>query len=143
MFTGLTAKHDSSTCSFFRLIWIYRQSSDHSPARDYLDGNVIRTNGFIRLTQGEVIINQQPLPDAEDAKGGGHRGESIKAGNRRATHPDPKARLASIATDGVYIVRGINYRGDTRGQEWYMDMVCEARGADDLKKQSSLQKAQL
>ncbi len=52
-------------------------------------------------------------------------------------------RLASIATDGVYIVRGINYRGDTRGQEWYMDMVCEARGADDLKKQSSLQKAQV
>jgi len=37
----------------------------------------------------------------------------------------------------VYIVRGINYRGDTRGQEWYMDMVCEARGADDLKNQEA------
>ena len=103
----------------------------------------IRTNGLIRLTQGEVIINQQPMPAAEVAKGSGRIGESIKAGNRQAAQPDPKARLASIATDGVYIVRGINYRGDTRGQEWYMDMVCEARGADDLKKQSSLQKAQV
>ncbi|WP_186370580.1 MULTISPECIES: hypothetical protein [Enterobacteriaceae] len=46
-------------------------------------------------------------------------------------------RLASIATDGVYIVRGINYRGDTRGQEWYMDMVCEAHGADDLYSQTT------
>ncbi|GAL60536.1 hypothetical protein EV102420_43_00080 [Pseudescherichia vulneris NBRC 102420] len=61
-------------------------------------------------------------------------------GNRQATRPASKAQLASIATDGVYIVRGINYRGDTRGQEWYMDMVCEARGADDLYGQGTIQK---
>gem|GEM_PF-5935965 len=91
---------------------MHRRLSGHSPVRKYPDRNTVRTNGLIRLTQGEVIINQQPLPD-------------------------PKARLASIATDGVYIVRGINYRGDTRGQEWYMDMVCEARGADDLKTQEA------
>ncbi len=42
------------------------------------------------------------------------------------------AQPASIATDGVYIVRGIMYTGDTRGQAWYMDMMCEARGAADL-----------
>jgi len=114
-----------------------RQSSDHSLVRKYPGRNTGRTNGLIRLTQGEVIINQQPMPAAEVAKGGGHRGESIKSGNRQAALPDPKARLASIATDGVYIVRGINYRGDTRGQEWYMDMVCEARGADDLKNQEA------
>ncbi len=107
---------------------MHRQSSDHSLVRKYPGRNTGRTNGVIRLTQGEVIINQQPLPAAEVAKGSGRIGESIKSGNRRATQPDPKARLASIATDGVYIVRGINYRGDTRGQEWYMDMVCEAPG---------------
>ncbi|EPH0316512.1 hypothetical protein P3362_004558, partial [Klebsiella pneumoniae] len=39
---------------------------------------------------------------------------------------------------GVYIVRGIMYTGDTRGQAWYMDMMCEARGAQDLRTQDSL-----
>ncbi|GAL60534.1 hypothetical protein EV102420_43_00100 [Pseudescherichia vulneris NBRC 102420] len=61
--------------------------------------------------------------------------------NRQATRPASKAQLASIATDGVYIVRGINYKGDARGQEWYMDMVCEARGADDLARKSVKEKA--
>lgn len=47
---------------------------------------------------------------------------------------------ASIATDGVYIVRGIMYTGDTRGQAWYMDMMCEARGVADLYTRSALQR---
>ena len=47
---------------------------------------------------------------------------------------------ASIATDGVYIVRGIMYTGDTRGQAWYMDMICEARGAADLLSSSAQQR---
>ncbi len=48
------------------------------------------------------------------------------------------AQPASIATDGVYIVRGIMYTGDTRGQAWYMDMMCEARGAADLQSQGAM-----
>ncbi|MBS0057120.1 hypothetical protein KEM40_16990 [Yersinia sp. Marseille-Q3913] len=48
---------------------------------------------------------------------------------------------ASIATDGVYIVRGISYTGDTRGNPWYMDMMCEARGAKDLFSSSAQQRA--
>jgi len=119
---------------------MHRRLSGHSPVRKYPDRNTVRTNGLIRLTQGEVIINQQPMPAAEVVKGSGHRGESIKSGNRQAALPDPKARLASIATDGVYIVRGINYRGDTRGQEWYMDMVCEARGASENIDDSNLKR---
>ncbi|MCV5132554.1 hypothetical protein OFL98_28115, partial [Escherichia coli] len=47
---------------------------------------------------------------------------------------------ASIATDGVYIVRGIMYTGDTRGQAWYMDMMCEARGASDIPSQLAMQR---
>ncbi|TMR09479.1 hypothetical protein FGG77_24810, partial [Escherichia coli] len=42
-------------------------------------------------------------------------------------------------TDGVYILRGIMYPGDTRGQAWYIDMMSEARGAADLYTRSSLQ----
>ncbi|STQ61087.1 putative phage related protein [Pseudescherichia vulneris] len=91
----------------------------------------IRTNGLIHLNQAEVIINQQNLPAEDVAKGSGYLPVNDSNGNRQATRPASKTQLASIATDGVYIVRGINYRGDTRGQEWYMDMVCEARGSRD------------
>nr|WP_318381258.1 hypothetical protein [uncultured Enterobacter sp.] len=33
----------------------------------------------------------------------------------------------NIATDGVYLVTSIKYSGNTRGTEWYMDMICLAR----------------
>ncbi len=92
----------------------------------------IRTNGLIHLDQAKVIINQQNLSAEDVAKGSGRIAENIEDGNRQVTLPASKAQLASIATDGVYVVRGINYKGDTRGQEWYMDMVCEARGAKDV-----------
>jgi prophage tail gpP-like protein len=47
---------------------------------------------------------------------------------------------ASVATDGVYIVKAIDYTGDTRGQAWYMDMMCFARGARELQSTSSINK---
>lgn len=39
-------------------------------------------------------------------------------GNEVTTGLAQKENPASIATDGVYLVRYIHYRGDTRGQEW-------------------------
>ncbi|MTD37817.1 hypothetical protein GIX45_04040 [Erwinia sp. CPCC 100877] len=37
---------------------------------------------------------------------------------------------ASLAGDGVYVVRNIVYHGSTRGDAWYMDLTCQARGDD-------------
>jgi hypothetical protein len=48
------------------------------------------------------------------------------------------SQAASIATDGVYIVKAIDYTGDTRGQAWYMDLMCFARGSRDLQSNASL-----
>jgi len=109
----------------------------HSPVRKYPASRKIRTNGLIHLNQAEVIINQQNLSAEDVAKGSGYLPENDSNGNRQVMLPASKVPLASIATDGVYVVRGINYKGDTRGQEWYMDMVCEARGADDLTNKQS------
>lgn len=61
-------------------------------------------------------------------------------GNQVTTGLAQKENPASIATDGVYIVRYISYTGDTRGQAWYMDMACEARGAADVYSPSFIQK---
>ena len=74
------------------------------------------------------------------AKGRGRIAAKDINGNRQVALPVSKAPLASLATDGVYVVRGINYKGDTRGQEWYMDMTCFARGASEDINDSNLKR---
>lgn len=32
----------------------------------------------------------------------------------------------TINADGIYVIKGISHSGDTRGQQWYTDMVCIA-----------------
>ncbi|MDZ9872721.1 hypothetical protein SNB12_00115, partial [Escherichia coli] len=39
-----------------------------------------------------------------------------------------------------YIVGSIDYTGDTRGQAWYMDLLCLAKGARELQSLSTLNK---
>ncbi len=74
---------------------------------------------------------------------GSHRrlGESTTDGN---IYVDglPGAQLAAINTDGDYIVGSIDYTGDTRGQAWYMDLLCLAKGARDLLNSKGLDAAQ-
>ncbi|HEM8625240.1 TPA: hypothetical protein U2Q62_004877, partial [Citrobacter amalonaticus] len=94
----------------------------------------IRVNGLIHLDQASVF--RTALSNNDIAMAGGQITDQNTDGN--ITLSGTTAQPASIATDGVYIVRGIMYTGDTRGQAWYMDMMCEARGAADLRTQDSL-----
>lgn len=94
----------------------------------------IRVNGLIQLDQASVY--RTALSNNDIAMAGGQITDQNIDGN--ITLSGTTAQPASIATDGVYIVRGIMYTGDTRGQAWYMDMMCEARGAQDLRAQDSL-----
>ena len=96
----------------------------------------IRLNGLIQLDQASVY--HTALSSGEIAKSGGSITETNVNGNMVVSGTTQQP--ASIATDGVYIVRYIKYTGDTRGQAWYMDMMCEARGAADLYSQSAQQK---
>ena len=93
----------------------------------------IRVNGLIELDQASVY--RTTLSNNEIAMAGGRITDTTNNGNisLEGTTSNP----ASIATDGVYIVRGIMYTGDTRGQAWYMDMMCEARGAADVGSQAA------
>ncbi|HCI0084761.1 TPA: hypothetical protein PCG39_002265, partial [Klebsiella pneumoniae] len=88
----------------------------------------IRVNGLIELNQASVY--RTVLGNNDIAMTQGRITDQNNNGN--ITIEGTTAQPASIATDGVYIVRGIMYTGDTRGQAWYMDMMCEARGAMDL-----------
>lgn len=88
----------------------------------------IRVNGLIQLDQASVY--RTALSNNDIAMAGGRITDQNTDGN--ITLSGTTAQPASIATDGVYVVKGIMYTGDTRGQAWYMDMMCEARGAADL-----------
>lgn len=94
----------------------------------------IRLNGLIQLDQGSVF--RTALSNNDIAMAGGRITDQNVDGN--ITISGTTAQPASIATDGVYQVIGIMYVGDTRGQAWYMDMMCNARGAADLKSKSAL-----
>ncbi|MES3654554.1 hypothetical protein [Escherichia coli] len=88
----------------------------------------IQLHSLIQLDQASVYRAQ--LSNEQVLQSGGIREQEIN-GNLVTTGLAQKEAPASIATDGVYIVRYISYRGDTRGQNWYMEMACEARGAQD------------
>ncbi|EPD9304699.1 hypothetical protein ACSFOQ_003482, partial [Escherichia coli] len=50
---------------------------------------------------------------------------------------------ASINTDGDYIVGSIDYTGDTRGQAWYMDLLCLAKGGKEILSKATIDKGYL
>lgn len=96
----------------------------------------IRINGLIQLDQASVY--RTALGNNEIAQSPGPIAETDENGNKVLTGTTSQA--ASIATDGVYIVKAIDYTGDTRGQAWYMDLMCFARGASTLISDSALLK---
>lgn len=88
-----------------------------------------------RFTEKDVngnLVATSPIRDAN--------GKLVRDANGNLVEAPATQQPASVSTDGTYIVRFINYTGDTRGQAWYMDLVCEAAGATDVYSSSFLQK---
>lgn len=94
----------------------------------------IKIHGLIEIDQASVY--RTALDNQEIARSQARANEVNNNGLQQVqgTVQNP----ASIATDGVYIVKAIDYTLDTRGQPWYMDMMCFARGAADLQANTSL-----
>lgn len=89
----------------------------------------IRMGGLIRLDQASVY--RASLSSDEVANSPGRLSEQNTNGNYTVSGV-VNQQPASINTDGDYIVACIDYHGDTRGNPWYMDMVCIAKGNADL-----------
>lgn len=64
---------------------------------------------------------------------------AVKKPGAQQTAPDNEAPPADIAADGVYIVKGIRYEGDTRETKWYMTLTCVARDKQTELKTSGAQ----
>jgi len=97
----------------------------------------IRLKGLVQIDQASVY---RASLSADEVKAlPGRASEDNTNGNLsvNGTLQQP----ASIAADGVYIVSAIDYTGDTRGQPWYMDLMCIARGSADLQSAGTLNRS--
>ncbi|EIC3241221.1 TPA: hypothetical protein J1Z64_003833 [Escherichia coli] len=99
----------------------------------------IRLGGLIRLDQQSVY--RAALSDEQTAQSAGRLSETENNGNLYVGGLTG-AQPASINTDGDYIVGRIDYTGDTRGQAWYMDLLCLAKGNADLLNAAGLDASQ-
>ncbi|ELY9423064.1 phage protein [Cronobacter dublinensis] len=92
----------------------------------------IRLNGLVQLDQASV--QRVAYEDATLGASKGPLQEVDRDGviTRDGVFTQPVAQPAALAADGVYIVKAIEWHGDTRGQDWYMTLTCEPRGAREL-----------
>ncbi|RJT44534.1 hypothetical protein [Rahnella woolbedingensis] len=107
----------------------------------------ILLNGLIQLDQASVYRNKLTEQDLfsgrfveKDINGNLVPITKIRDENGNLINAPATSQPASVATDGVYKVRYISYTGDTRGQAWYMDLACEARGSTDVPSSSFMNK---
>ncbi|WP_054177771.1 hypothetical protein [Trabulsiella odontotermitis] len=96
----------------------------------------IKINGLVQIDQASIY--RIAAGNSDIAQTPSRIGTSTVNGNIETDMLPSRTQAASIAADGVYIVKAIDYTGETRGQSWYMDMMCFARGARDLQTNASL-----
>lgn len=90
----------------------------------------IKLGGLIRLDQASVY--RTSLSNDQIAQSPARLDESESDGNLYVNGLPGMSQPASINTDGDYIVGSIDYTGDTRGQAWYMDLLCTAKDGKEL-----------
>lgn len=90
----------------------------------------IKLGGLIRLDQKAVY--RKALPNEQIATSQVRLRETKTGGNLYVDGLPGMSQPYSINTEGDYIVGSIDYTGDTRGQAWYMDLLCLARGSGSL-----------
>lgn len=97
----------------------------------------IAINGLVQIDQASVY---RASLSSDEVKALPNRASEINT-DGNLTVNGTLQQPASIAADGVYIVSAIDYTGDTRGQPWYMDLMCIARGSADLQSTSALNRS--
>lgn len=97
----------------------------------------IRLKGLVQIDQASVYRTSLSADEVKSLPGRSSEGNTNGNLSVNGTLQQP----ASIAADGVYIVSAIDYTGDTRGQPWYMDLMCIARGSADLQSAGALNRS--
>lgn len=102
----------------------------------------IKLGGLIRLDQASVYRAALGNEQVAGRQGAGGRISEKETDGNIYVDGIAGAQPAAINTDGDYIVGSIDYTGDTRGQSWYMDLLCLAKGSRDLLNSKGLDAAQ-
>ncbi|KEY56935.1 hypothetical protein [Serratia sp. DD3] len=88
----------------------------------------IKLNGLIEV-DAESLKSSTPdsaIAEQSQAAAKPSTGKSATGKSAASQPAESKPQSARLSSDGLYIVRSITYLGDTRGQNWYMDLVCDA-----------------
>ncbi|WON76304.1 phage protein [Serratia sp. UGAL515B_01] len=83
------------------------------------------------LINPNIVINSLIRLDNSSAYKTTSSTGNINADSAKEANQQAKAASSTLSKDGDYRVINISYRGDTRGNEWYMDLVCIAKGQSD------------
>lgn len=89
----------------------------------------IRINTLIHIDQASIY--RAAFSTSQIAQSTGRMMETNDNGYYVVKDTGAGIPPASIAADGMYIVKSIFCIGDTRGKEWYMDLMCFAVGSAD------------
>lgn len=101
----------------------------------------IKLGDTIRINQRDIIRAQLTAEQFAGPQGGNVlSGQFTEQEDNGNLYINGLASIppSAINTDGDYIVGMVNYTGDTRGQSWYQDILCVAKGAHDLMSQSAI-----
>lgn len=92
----------------------------------------IKLGGLVRIDQESVYRVALSNDQIAGKQNAGERLRETETNGNLYIDGIAGSQKASINTDGDYIVGSIDYIGDTRGQNWYMDLLCQAKGSADL-----------
>lgn len=94
----------------------------------------IRLNGIIHLDESSLYKTAPALKELTDSR---VEAQMSKGAAKKAP---AKPSYAKTNKDGLYEVCGITCTGDTREKTWYMDLMCRAKGSEDLNEKNIQQK---
>lgn len=87
----------------------------------------LRLHGLVHINQAALNSTRNAMESvnraaAEEREAAAKGSKAQPQGEQKNAQPP-----ADIAADGVYIVKGITYEGDTRDKNWYMTLTCIVR----------------
>jgi hypothetical protein len=100
------------------MVGIPEQTDSGIKVRALIDPN-IQVGGLIEVNERDITALQI--------------NDQIPYGNVPYNQVAGIVYAAALSGDGIYMVLSVDYDGDTRGNEWYMDMTCLAVNRDTMK----------
>ncbi len=79
----------------------------------------IRLNSTLQIANGDILYDDTNKPQASSGT------QEKKDTDKKDSGQQPASKNA-VDVNGLYKIVSITHKGDTRGNDWYMEMVCTA-----------------